>query len=131
VPVQSCTPAIQMHLNGLCEGGKANLGTSNPGLSNVKYVVVVGHEGNPQDPELDTLSPPDATGASATICIDWTEVEALCHGEALATEVEGNVREIFVAREIVESIGSKLRTRDQAIQVSNRGGFTDDKASSL
>jgi hypothetical protein len=106
---------MEMRLNGLCEGGKANLGTSNPGLSNVKYSVVVGHEGNPQGPPLDALSPPDGTNAFVKVWIvwiDWTQVEALSHGELLATEVEGNVREICVARETVESIGSRLRTRD-------------------
>jgi hypothetical protein len=42
----------------------------------------------------------------------FTEIEALSDGEALATEVEGNVREICVAREVVESIVVRSRTRD-------------------
>jgi len=120
-----------MHLNGLCESGKANLGTSNPGLSNVKYSVVVGHEGTPHGPPLGVLSSPDATSAVRRVWNGWTEVEALSHGEALATEVEGNVRDLCVARENVESIGSKFRTRDQAIEMSNLVEWTDDKGSSL
>jgi hypothetical protein len=120
-----------MHLNGLCEVGKANLGTSNPGLSDIKYSVVVGHEGTPQGPPLDVLSPPDATSASGRLWKGWTEVQALSHGEALATEVEGNVGEICVARETVESIAFRFRTRDQAIQVNNLVQFTDDNVSSL
>jgi hypothetical protein len=63
--------------------------------------------------------------------IGWTEVEALSDGEGLATEVEGNVREICVARETVVSIGVKFRTRDQAINLSNIVEITDDKGSSL
>jgi hypothetical protein len=120
-----------MYLNGLCEGGKANLGTSNPGLSNVKNSVEVGHECIPQGPPLDVLSPPDATNAYGRIFIGWTEVEARSDGEALSIEVEGNVREICFAREIVESIAFMFRTRDQAIQGSNLVDFTDDKVSSL
>jgi hypothetical protein len=124
-------PVTQLHLNGLCEVGKANLGTSNPGLSNIKYSVVVGHEGTPQGPELDVLSPPDAASASVSACKDWTEVEAPSHGELLATEVEGNVREYFVARETEQSIVFRSRTRDQVIQVFNLVEFTDDNVSSL
>jgi hypothetical protein len=120
-----------MHMTGLCEGGKANLGSSNPGLSNVKYTVVVGHEASPNGPILGVLSPPDATIASGRVSIGWTEVEALSHGEALATEVKGNVREIGFARDTVESISFRARTRDQAIKLINLVEFTDDKAGSL
>ncbi len=79
---------MEMRLNGLCEGGKANLGTATPGLSNVKYIVVVGHEGGPQDPPLHVLSRPHTANAFVKawiVWIDWTEVEALSEGEGLAT----------------------------------------------
>jgi hypothetical protein len=122
--VQSSAPPIQ--LDGLCESGKANLE-----ISKVKCSVVVGHESNPHDPVWETRSRPDATNASVRALIDWTEVEGLCHGEGLASEVEVNFREIRIARESIESIGFKLRIRDLLIDCSNTGGITDDKASSL
>jgi hypothetical protein len=100
------------HLNGLCEGGKAYLGTTNPRYSNVKYCVVVGHEGTPQDPPLHALSSPHATKAFPSDWIPFTEIEAISEGEALATKVEGKVREFCVARETVESIAFRSRTRD-------------------
>jgi hypothetical protein len=40
-----------MHLDGLCERGKSNLGFSNLDLSKVKYHVVVSHEGPPRSSE--------------------------------------------------------------------------------
>ena len=53
---------IQASLNGLCEGGKANLG-----ISDIEYSVVVGHEGVTQDPEgaADSRVRDDAANAVA------------------------------------------------------------------
>jgi len=117
-------PAIQ--LDGLCEGGKANLE-----ISKVKCSVVVGHEGNPYDPVVEILLPPDATNAPVRVSRDWTEVEGICHGEGLVTEVEGNLGDNCAARETVESIGIKPRIRDLLIESSNIGGMTHGNGSSL
>ena len=119
-------------MNGLREGGKANLG-----VSDVEYSVVVGHECVTQDPELgtDAVVSHDAADTVIGALRDRPKVQALCHGEVLATEGERNGRESGVARECVESCtdggGSILRTRYLLIERSNVGGIADDEGSSL
>jgi hypothetical protein len=115
----------------LCESGKANLGILSLEISKVKYSVVVDHKCIPQDPEWGVTEHPDATNASGGAFIVWTLVKALCHGEVLAIELEGNLRKIRVAGESVESVGVRFRTRDLLIEQSNIGGITNDKGSSL
>ena len=119
-------------MNGLREGGKANLG-----VSDVEYSVVVGHKGVTQDPELGTDAVVSYNAADAVIGTlrDWSKVQARSHGEVLAIEGERNGGESGVAREGVESCadgrGSILRIRDLLIERSNVGGVADDEGSSL
>src|SRR5271169_6818683 len=115
-----------LHLDGLCKGGKANLE-----VLKVKYIVVVGHEANSQDPGLSICILIDAASASVRAWKVWTKVEGLCYGEGLAIKVEGNIRNNGVTRESVVSIILRLRTRDQGIECSNIRGNTNDNGSSL
>ena len=109
--------SLHASLDDLCKGGEANLG-----ISDIEYSVVVGHEGITQDPEgaADGRVRDNAANAVTGTLRDLTEVQALCHGEGLATEGEGDGGESGIARECVkacaDSGGSILRTRDLLIE---------------
>jgi hypothetical protein len=102
------------HLDSLCKGGK-----SNPFISNIKYSVVVSHEGGPYGPGIGQLIPHDTTNAIEGTLMPYTTVEVLCYGEGNAREVENNVREDGVAWENPVSIFNSSRTGDSSVDFTN------------
>jgi hypothetical protein len=117
-------------LDSLCSSSKG--GKSNLFGCNIKYSVVVGHEGGSQDPGIGIvpLIFLDTANAIAGTLVH-TLVEVLCYGEGNAIKVEYNVRENGVAWVNVESSLNSLRTRDLVVEFTNIMRITMDDGGSL
>jgi hypothetical protein len=128
VLVKALSSHCLQHLDSLwsSKGGK-----SNPFVLDIKYSIVVGHEGGAQGPGIGHLIYHDTTIAIAGTLIPETLVEILCYGEGNASKVEDNVGENSVARINVESILNSLRTRDPRVEFTNILKIATDPDGSL
>jgi hypothetical protein len=114
--VNALSSRCLQHSDSLCtsKGGKSNLFGSN-----IKYSVVVGHEGEAHGPGIALTICPDTAKAIGGTRLHETTTEVLCYWEGNTTKVKGNVRENGVARENVESLLNRFRTRDLVVDFTN------------
>jgi hypothetical protein len=107
---------IMVNLDGLGEGGKANLRASD-----IEYSVVLGQEGVAQENVLPT--PPALMLPTQLVEPEETTPELKLGGEVLATKGKGYNGESGVTRETVEPFadgrGSILGTRNLSIERSD------------
>jgi hypothetical protein len=129
--VNALSSCCLQHLDSLCSSSKG--GKSNLFGFNIKYSVVVDHEGRSQDPGIDIvpLIFLDTAKAIAGTLGHETTVEVLRYGEGNAIKVEYNVRENGVARVNVESSLNSYRTRDLVVDCMNIMRITMDDGGSL